>query len=308
LAVAFLLARGFSLQHGFWVELATLTVVRSGAVATTRSVGQAVVGTSVGVAVAFAVINAAGGDVAAYALLTPLAIAMAIYLRAAFNFAAGQAGFTLSVLVLFSLLRPAGWHIGIVRLEDVLVGAASGLAASVVAWPHGSVATVGPATADLIDASCEYLKTALQHLIGSWPTDTAADRLGPRRQAVMSAMIRTESAFSQVIAERSDQSATMVWSPVVATANRLWYAADIISAAGPGRQPEGQPLMRALSHLDDAAQQANRQLRRRKAKIDAGPRWAPVLTEDGDPLAAWIDDLADQLETLLARPIAGDCR
>ncbi len=143
LGLAVAVARVLGLQHGFWVALATLTIVRSTVSATGRRAGQALAGTAAGFAVAFAIIEAAGTRTAVYAALTPVVIFAAIYAGNAIGFPAGQAAFTVAVLVLFSLLAPAGWRIGVVRVEDVAAGALIGLAVGAVAWPRGPAAAVG---------------------------------------------------------------------------------------------------------------------------------------------------------------------
>ena len=38
------------------------------------------------------------------------------------TFAVGQAAFTVTVAVLFNLLAPVGWKVGVLRIEDVALG------------------------------------------------------------------------------------------------------------------------------------------------------------------------------------------
>ena len=45
------------------------------------------------------------------------------------SFAAGQAAFTVVVIVLFNIIAPAGWRIGVLRVEDVALGCAASLVA-----------------------------------------------------------------------------------------------------------------------------------------------------------------------------------
>lgn len=49
----------------------------------------------------------------------PLAVLVAAYTPGTAPFAAGQAAFTITVVVLFTLLVPAGWRVGLLRVEDV---------------------------------------------------------------------------------------------------------------------------------------------------------------------------------------------
>jgi hypothetical protein len=39
------------------------------------------------------------------------------------SFAAGQAAFTMMVVFIFNLLVPTGWRVGLIRVEDVVIGA-----------------------------------------------------------------------------------------------------------------------------------------------------------------------------------------
>ena len=61
-------------------------------------------------------------------VLLPLAVLFAGLAPAAISFAAGQAAFTLTLLILFNILAPEGWQIGLVRIEDVAIGCAVSLA------------------------------------------------------------------------------------------------------------------------------------------------------------------------------------
>ena len=57
---------------------------------------------------------------------------LAAYAPRAISFAAGQAAFTVVLFVLFNMIQPVGWRVGLVRLEDVAIGSrsASGSACS----------------------------------------------------------------------------------------------------------------------------------------------------------------------------------
>ena len=53
------------------------------------------------------------------------------------SFIAGQAAFTMMVLIIFNLIAPTGWSVGLIRIEDVMVGALVGVVVSVLLWPRG---------------------------------------------------------------------------------------------------------------------------------------------------------------------------
>ena len=96
-------------------------------------------------------------------LLLPSTVALTIYANRAVSFLAGQAGFTLVIIVLFNLLGPAGWQIGITRLVDVVAGAAAGLLIGTVAWPRGATTAISGAAADLFESAAASLRVHRPH-------------------------------------------------------------------------------------------------------------------------------------------------
>ena len=112
-------------QHGFWVAFATLAVLRSSALNTGQSAVQALLGTAVGT------------DTAACWILLPLAVAFMAIAPAALSFAAGQAGFTFVLVLMFNIIAPTGWSIGAVRAEDMALGCGIGVTAGLLLWPQG---------------------------------------------------------------------------------------------------------------------------------------------------------------------------
>jgi len=310
LGLAVAAARVLGLQHGFWVALATLTIVRSTVSATGRRAGQALAGTAAGFAVAFAIIEAAGTNTGVYAALTPVVIFAAIYASNAIGFPAGQAAFTVAVLVLFSLLAPAGWRIGVVRVEDVAAGALIGLAVGAVAWPRGPDAAIGPAIADLLDASSRYLTRTLRVMAGgqaSQPGAGAADPggadpagLARARQSATSAAIVAESAFAAYLATQPRPPAVQETVSYLSAASRLWYAADILRTM-PASEPVSSPwdtLAPLARALVDTADRTARRLRGQRTLPDGSAQ--PLLRADPpsypeDSLEGWIDDLTRQL-------------
>src|SRR5439155_1042731 len=67
----------------------------------------------------------------------PFAIFLAAYASTAIGFAAGQAAFSLLLIIMFNLIVPTGWQIGVVRIEDLLVGVAISVVVGVLLWPRG---------------------------------------------------------------------------------------------------------------------------------------------------------------------------
>jgi Fusaric acid resistance protein-like len=145
LTAAVLVIQLASVQHAFWVALATLSVLRSDALGTRTSVLWALVGTTVGIAIGGVLIYAIGTSEEVLWAVLPPAILVAAYAPLAISFAAGQAGFTVLVLIILNIIDPTGWTLGLVRVEDVGIGCAISLAVGVLFWPRGgnSSAEVG---------------------------------------------------------------------------------------------------------------------------------------------------------------------
>ncbi|HVX44917.1 MAG TPA: FUSC family protein, partial [Mycobacteriales bacterium] len=124
LAAAVAVADMTGVQHGFWVVLGTLSVLGTSATSTGATAWRALIGTVAGFAVGGALILGIGSSTGALWAALPVAVFVAAYAPGVAPFAVGQAGFTVVVSVLFNLLAPAGWSIGVIRIEDVAIGCA----------------------------------------------------------------------------------------------------------------------------------------------------------------------------------------
>ncbi|HEY2003861.1 MAG TPA: FUSC family protein [Candidatus Saccharimonadia bacterium] len=226
LAISIAIARIFHLQHGFWVALATLTVVRSSIVATGQRVVEVIAGTLAGLAFSFFVIAILGSNQLGYAILTPVLIALAIYASSALGFIMGQAAFTATVIVLFNLLAPAGWPVGVARVEDVLAGCVIGLVVGALAWPQGAASALRQTMAELITSGTQYLAGTIEQVFLHQPhSDEVAIK-----ERVMNDAANAEDAFAQYLSEKPSSTEIESWSMLLARANRLWNAADFIGA------------------------------------------------------------------------------
>jgi uncharacterized membrane protein YccC len=109
LAVAVYIAQRTGVQHGFWVVLGTLSVLRSNALGTGWSILSALAGTAVGIVIGALLVIAIGTHEAVLWGVLPVAVLLAAYAPRAISFAAGQAGFTVVLFVLFNIIQPVGW-------------------------------------------------------------------------------------------------------------------------------------------------------------------------------------------------------
>src|SRR5580704_6390914 len=108
LAAAVLVADLSGVQHGFWVVLGTLSVLRTNAASTESTALRALGGTVVGFVIGALLLLGIGTSTPALWVAFPIALAVAAYAPGTLPFAFGQAAFTIVVVVLFNLLQPAG--------------------------------------------------------------------------------------------------------------------------------------------------------------------------------------------------------
>ena len=128
LALAVLVANETGVQHSFWVVLGTLSVLRSNALNTGQNVVRGLLGTVAGFVVGGLLLALIGTNTTLLWFLLPPAILLAGIAPAAISFAAGQAAFTLTLVFLYNIIQPAGWKVGLLRVEDIAIGCAVSLA------------------------------------------------------------------------------------------------------------------------------------------------------------------------------------
>jgi uncharacterized membrane protein YccC len=138
LALAVLIAGLLQLNHAFWVVLGTMSALRSNALATGRTTVQELLGTLVGFAIGAAFLVVVGTGTTMLWVILPIAVFLAPYAASSIGFVAGQAAFTVVVLILFNLITPVGWQLGIVRVEDVALGISISVVVGVLLWPRGA--------------------------------------------------------------------------------------------------------------------------------------------------------------------------
>jgi uncharacterized membrane protein YccC len=155
-----------SLQHGFWVVLGTLSVLRTNASSTGATALRALAGTALGFVVGGVLLLIIGSASTALWFVLPIAVFVAAYAPGTAPFVVGQAAFTVTVAVLFNLLAPVGWKVGVVRIEDVAIGCAVSVAVGILFWPRGVAAVVGDDLADAYRSGAAYLKQAVDWAAG----------------------------------------------------------------------------------------------------------------------------------------------
>jgi len=167
LAAAVAVADLVHVQHGFWVVLGTLSVLRTNAASTGATALRALVGTAAGFFIGALFILAIGQDSAALWAALPIAILVASYSPGTAPFAVGQAAFTLTVSILYNILVPVGWKVGVLRIEDVAIGAAVSTLVGLLFWPRGASSIVADDLADAFHQGGIYLVQGTAWAVGS---------------------------------------------------------------------------------------------------------------------------------------------
>jgi uncharacterized membrane protein YccC len=213
LAVAVLVADVSGVQHGFWVVLGTLSVLRTNAASTESTALRALGGTVVGFVAGALLLLGIGTSTPALWTALPIALAVAAYAPGTLPFAFGQAAFTVVVVVLFNLLQPAGWKVGLLRIEDVAIGCLVSLVVGVLFWPRGASGIVGDDLADAFRRGADYLTQAVDWALGTRPEPPDAGA------AAVTAGIRLDEALRGFLAEQGAKrvSKEELWMLVMAT-------------------------------------------------------------------------------------------
>jgi uncharacterized membrane protein YccC len=243
LAAAVLVADVSGVQHGFWVVLGTMSVLRTNAATTESTAFRALGGTFLGFIAGALLLLGMGHSTTALWVALPIAVAVAAYAPGALPFIFGQAAFTVVVVVLFNLLVPAGWKVGELRVEDVAIGCAVSLIVGLLFWPRGAGGVVGDDLADAYRTGAEYLTQAVDWALGLTGTPPTA---GP---AAITAGIRLDEALRVFLAEQGTKRASKedLWRLVMASTRLRLTAYSVTALRSPGAAAEPIPYRRELA-------------------------------------------------------------
>ncbi|MEU7059257.1 FUSC family protein [Streptomyces sp. NPDC046197] len=230
LGVAVALADLTSVQRSFWVLLGTLSVLRSNALSTGQNALRALGGTLAGSVIGAGLLYLIGrhGDVLWY--LLPFAVLLAGVAPTVVSFAAGQAAFTVTLVILFSIGQNPDWHIVLLRIEDIAIGCAVSVVVGLFFWPRGAAAAVDRALAEAYTGSAGYLAGAVAYAVGrcgAGPGPVGAPAEEAREAAA--AARRLDDAFRTYLAERGPKPVPLACvSTLVTGVVGLRLAADAV--------------------------------------------------------------------------------
>jgi uncharacterized membrane protein YccC len=277
LGVAVLIADLSGVQHSFWVVLGTLSVLRSNALSTGQSVVQSLRGTLLGFLIGAGLILVVGTNTTVLWFLLPLAILLAGIAPTAISFAAGQAGFTLTLVILFNILQPAGWRVGLLRIEDVAIGCGVSVVVGLLFWPRGAGAALGQALSRAYIDSAHYLAAAVDFGLGCCDRGMPA-RPAPTDEAMRAAAAarRLDDVFRSYLSERGAKRA-----PLAAVTGLVTGVAGLRLAAD---------AVLDLWRRDDSEQGGDRDAAREQLLASTGA------------VAGWYERFADSLAGLANVP------
>jgi uncharacterized membrane protein YccC len=203
LGLAVLAARLTGVQHSFWVVLGALSVLRSNALNTGQDAVRAMAGTVAGFIIGAALLAGIGTNTTLLWFLLPLAVFLAGVAPAVISFAGGQAAFTLTLVILFNILQPAGWRVGLVRVEDIALGAGVSLVVGVLFWPRGAAPALRQALAQAYADGAGYLASTVRSGTSRGnPGTPAPPALAGDAARAAAASRRLDDAFRTFLAER----------------------------------------------------------------------------------------------------------
>jgi hypothetical protein len=203
LALSVLVADVTSVQHGFWVVFGALAVLRSNALSTGQTVARAIAGTTIGFLVGGALVALIGTNTTILWIVLPFVVLFAGLAPAAISFLAGQAAFTMTLLVLFNLLVPVGWKIGLVRIEDVALGSGVSLLMGFLFWPRGATNELSRALGRAYITASSYLAHAVSHAVACCdPTAPATEYPRALGAEAAASARRLDDTFRGYLAER----------------------------------------------------------------------------------------------------------
>ncbi|MEH6380053.1 FUSC family protein, partial [Streptomyces sp. KLMMK] len=288
LACARLLVGALDPSHGFWVLLATLSLMRTSAADTRAALAPALAGTVAGAAVAALMLYAAGDRPLFCALALPAVILVGFTLGPLLGPAWTQAAFTLAFVLVFTQLSGADRQLSEVRLLDIAVGGAAGALAGLLAWPRGGRGELARDMADLLAEGAVACR-AVTALLGD-------DRLqrdrsqGDPLQAARRAMHLAEASFAQYLTERMRRNRPEPhWEAALATGRTIVHGAELLLMTHQEGLREPLPPGPAAALTGLAGQVAQEVLRAADTLRGSGPR-EPRTTvsrypaEDSGPL------------------------
>jgi uncharacterized membrane protein YccC len=128
------------------------------------------------------------------------------------------------VVILFNLMQPVGWQVGLVRVQDVAIGCAAALVVGLLLWPGSAAARVRHALAEAYGSTADLLGATVR-------SSLTADVPRADRSGAASAALRLDGALRQYLAERGVRPEGLATvTAVINGVGRLRLAAEAIDS------------------------------------------------------------------------------
>ena len=170
-------------------------------------------------------VGATGAPPWVFWIVLPLLVFLNEY--TAVNFVVGQIAFSVLVVVLFNILVPMDWQIGLVRVENVGLGLAVSVVVGLLLWPRGAQGQLSSALADLYDAGASLLSLSFRRVL----TDASelADAVASARDIARTRAIQAQEVFELFLNERTrQQPGVEVWAMLLSSGKSLLLISDVI--------------------------------------------------------------------------------
>lgn len=135
-AAAIYVSRYLDLEHGIWLPITVMIIMRPSLGGTIRFGWKRGLGTVIGAGVGLGLLFAFR-EYASFimALFIFPAIFMMVFLRA-FNYTVYTAFLTATVVLFLGIITPMGWKLGVERILDTVMGITIGVGTSLFIWPY----------------------------------------------------------------------------------------------------------------------------------------------------------------------------
>ncbi|MEV4757979.1 FUSC family protein [Micromonospora sp. NPDC049559] len=320
LAVARVVAGYLHLAHGFWVLLATLTLLRSTAADTRTTLRPAIQGTILGAA-AGAALLLLNDEPTIYEAVLPVIMLLTFAVGPVLGLAWAQGLITVLLTVLFAQLGPADLQLIEARFLDVLVGALIGILAGVLFWPRGVTLEVRRAVARYLECGALTIRDTVATLTGR---GGPGGELGRAHEA----MVLANASVLQYAAQRHGSPVPNIdWQAALHAGQQMVRGGEfrltdpnVIRLPPTGLSAQLDDFARELSHAYlDLARQVREGRIIRRVSAPAPPKQfverVHELRVAGQPrtvalglldLDIWLVNLRDTLDRIQHPPAPGD--
>jgi uncharacterized membrane protein YccC len=251
LAAARLVAGLLDLSHGFWVLLATLTLMRTSVVTTRAAIVPAFLGTVIGGLTTALVLALAGANSVIYEVAFPFVLILTLAAGPLVGPLVGQALFTLLVALLFAQIAPVTWRLAEVRVTDVVLGGLLGAVVGLLAWPRGATGEMRRNTKASLSAAADDLESTVRTLTHP---ELASQQVHDSASVALHLMVLADSTFAQYRSELRSTPDSIDWLPVLGLLSEVVRGGQMLrrthGEAGPLPWPR---VAGELQHLSEGA-------------------------------------------------------